>query len=96
MCIGWLTVFLADLKGKDGSGSNLCHRTSHVTPFCPKYMLTCTFIYTYLSQVPRDRVPHSHPGFAITVAVEVARLKNCPVDEVLQATRENTRFMYGI
>lgn len=41
-------------------------------------------------------MPHSHPGMAITVAVEVARLKNISVDKVLQETRENTRDMYGI
>ena len=96
MCIGWLIVFLADVKGSWIKLKLIRLRTSHMKPFCPKYMLTYMFIYTYLTQVPRDRVPHSHPGFAITVAVEVARLKNCPVDEVLQATRENTRFMYGI
>ena len=47
-------------------------------------------------QVPRERVSHTHPAMAITVAVQVAAIKDVPVDEVLKATRKNTKFMYKI
>ena len=47
-------------------------------------------------QVPRERVSHTHPAMAITVAVQVAAIKDVPIDEVLKATRKNTKFMYKI
>ncbi|CAL1299058.1 unnamed protein product [Larinioides sclopetarius] len=39
---------------------------------------------------------HSHPGMAIHVAAQIAAIKDIPVDEVLQATCNNTRFVYNI
>lgn len=38
----------------------------------------------------------SHPGHALLVAAEVARIKGLTLDEVLVAVRRNTRDMYGI
>ncbi|ESO02684.1 hypothetical protein HELRODRAFT_65469 [Helobdella robusta] len=38
----------------------------------------------------------SHPGMAITVAVMVAKIKQCPLDEVLQEVLKNTKNMYNI
>lgn len=47
-------------------------------------------------QVPRGEMSFSHPGMAITVAHEVASFQGIPVSKVLQATRKNTKDMYGI
>ncbi|XP_064605085.1 putative deoxyribonuclease TATDN2 [Liolophura sinensis] len=46
--------------------------------------------------VPRADMSFSHPGMAITVAHEVASFQGIPVSKVLQATRKNTKDMYGI
>lgn len=38
----------------------------------------------------------SHPGMAIYVAEKIAEIKKVPIDDVLEATRSNTRQLYGI
>lgn len=38
----------------------------------------------------------THPPMAVCVAEEIARLRDCLVEEVLTATRENARTLYGI
>ena len=48
------------------------------------------------SQLPTDEVRTSHPGMAISVAVEVARMRGLGIDEVLTACLKNTKEMYGI
>nr|XP_019929660.2 uncharacterized protein LOC105345191 isoform X2 [Crassostrea gigas] len=46
--------------------------------------------------IPKEAMNFSHPGLCVTVAEEVARLKNIPVRTVLEACIENTKDMYGI
>lgn len=46
--------------------------------------------------VPRGMMKFSHPGLAISVAFEVAKLKGTCVEKVLQHCLENTKKMYGI
>ncbi|XP_061182217.1 uncharacterized protein LOC133190547 [Saccostrea echinata] len=46
--------------------------------------------------IPKESMNYSHPGLCVTVAEEVARLKNISVQEVLKACLENTRDMYNI
>ncbi|XP_062574788.1 putative deoxyribonuclease TATDN2 [Saccostrea cucullata] len=46
--------------------------------------------------IPKESMNYSHPGLCVTVAEEVARLKNISVQEVLKACLENTRDMYKI
>jgi len=38
----------------------------------------------------------SHPGLAITVAIEVANVKHIPVNDVLSACLRNTLDMYDL
>ena len=47
-------------------------------------------------QIPKEAMNFSHPGLCVTVAEEVARLKNIPVSTVMEACLENTKIMYGI
>lgn len=47
-------------------------------------------------QIPKEAMNFSHPGLCVTVAEEVAWLKNIPVRTVLEACIENTKDMYGI
>ncbi|KAK3588567.1 hypothetical protein CHS0354_026172 [Potamilus streckersoni] len=61
-----------------------------------KLLLETDAPYFIPKQVPKKEVVFSHPGFAVTVAEEVARIKEIPVDIVLNAARINTRDMYGI
>ncbi|KAL3852750.1 hypothetical protein ACJMK2_016367 [Sinanodonta woodiana] len=61
-----------------------------------KLLLETDAPYFIPRQVPKKEVVFSHPGFAVTVAEEVARIKDIPVSTVLNAARRNTRDMYGI
>lgn len=42
------------------------------------------------------RLKQSHPGMVIHVATHLSRLRNVAVEEILAATRENVRRIYGI
>ena len=49
-----------------------------------------------LWQIHQEEMQYSHPGMAITVAHEVARLKQLPLEEVLAACYQNSINMYGM
>ena len=55
-----------------------------------------TFKLLFIVQVSKDDFPLSHPGMAVTVAVEVAKIKRIALDEVLIACRKNTIRMYNM
>ncbi|KAK3089730.1 hypothetical protein FSP39_005981 [Pinctada imbricata] len=52
--------------------------------------------YFLPKKIPRGDLAYSHPGMAIVVAEEVARIKNIAVRDVLKACRQNTLDMYGV
>lgn len=52
--------------------------------------------YFIPSCIPRDDLPLSNPGLAVTVAKEIAQYQELPVAAVLRQCRLNTKFMYGI
>ena len=47
-------------------------------------------------QVPKSELPFSHPGFAGTVAEEVARIRGINPTEVLTKTRINAKTLFGV
>ena len=47
-------------------------------------------------QMPYSDTTSSHPGMAITVALEVAQLRGIGISEVLSACYANTKTMYSL
>ncbi|RUS88894.1 hypothetical protein EGW08_003333 [Elysia chlorotica] len=52
--------------------------------------------YFVPGSVKDRRLKITHPGFALFTAEKIAELRGIPVDDVLEACRNNTRRMYGI
>lgn len=75
-----------------------CVQTHNVARYLPlnKLLLETDAPYFLPKKIPKEEMALSHPGMAITVAERVAFFRQCSIQEVLQACRNNTRDMYGI
>ena len=49
-----------------------------------------------LFQIPKGAMEFSHPGMAVTVAVEVALLRNISAEEVLEQCLINSKNFYNL
>ncbi|XP_041348731.1 uncharacterized protein LOC121368175 [Gigantopelta aegis] len=77
---------------------NTAKPAQEVAEFIPleRLLLETDAPYFVPNGVPRSRQHVSHPGMAITVAVEVANLRDVPVSMVLAHCYRNTKTLYGI
>ncbi|XP_041348706.1 uncharacterized protein LOC121368161 [Gigantopelta aegis] len=77
---------------------NTAKPAQEVAEFIPleRLLLETDAPYFVPHGVPRSQQHVSHPGMAITVAVEVAYLRDVPVSMVLAHCYRNTKTLYGI
>lgn len=71
---------------QDPDAQNLCRQ-------CPLEKMVLETDAPYL---PLQSSFFSHPGQIPEIAIRVAEIKGCPVNEVFAAVRENARTVYGI
>ncbi|XP_071083549.1 uncharacterized protein [Haliotis cracherodii] len=98
-CKKWLTKFPKLYIGLTNLVSFRSATPTHeVAKYIPlgRLLLETDAPYFVPRQIPKGAFELSHPGMAVLVAEEVARIKEIPVGQLLKACRNNTLAMYGI
>ncbi|XP_046568122.1 putative deoxyribonuclease TATDN2 isoform X1 [Haliotis rubra] len=98
-CKKWLTKFPKLYIGLTNLVSFRSATPTHeVAKHIPlgRLLLETDAPYFVPRQIPKGSFELSHPGMAVLVAEEVARIKEISVGQVLKACRSNTCAMYGI